>query len=368
MAIPRLNAIYDALHIKIPPYVHPLAIFLVLLFLLGQIFVGHLLQQSLNHKKGAAQKHFADRLVFPIIVIFAIDGILGIITGLLTTITPAALLQPTFQRFFPLPTPAAVTVINLSISQNRFTIPVKSPAPTPINTPKPLTFAEMNTQYGPCTRLPTLMYHHIEDLTQAKQLGQSGLAVSPTYFDLQMSYLAAHGYATRDVGSLVDFFNAGTVVPAKTVLLTFDDGYSDFYTNAFPILKKYNLKSIMFLPTGLVGNPGYLTWAEIQEMSSSGMVLFANHTWSHKPMSADDKSVDMEINTADRELSDHGLNSPKVFAYPYGTVGSHAENTLQSLGYRIAFTTHTGSILCKKMALTLPRVRIGNATLASYGF
>ncbi len=364
MAIPRLNTVYDALHIHVPSYVHPTAILLVLLFLAGQILVGQLLQQKLNRKKGDAQKHFADKLVFPIIIIFALDGILGIITGLLTTLTPAALLQPAVKHFFSLPTPPAI------ISVVPTTPPVLPlyPSPTPVKTQKPLSFSEMNSKYGPCTRLPTLMYHHIEDLTLAKKLGQSGLAVSPAYFDSQMNYLATHGYQTIDPQKLVSFFQSGAAISAKSVLISFDDGYDDFYTNAYPTLKKYNLKSILFLPTGLVGNPGYLTWSEIEEMHASGLVLFANHTWSHKPMNAKDAEVEMEITTADRELSEHGLNNPKIFAYPYGTVGQFAQTLLKNLGYKAAFTTHSGSVLCTQMSLTLPRVRIGNEPLSGYGF
>lgn len=369
MAIPRLNAVYDALRIHVPTYVHPGVIVLVILFLAAQIWAGHVLEGKLQKKKGVAYKSLADRLVAPIIVIFAIDGALGIITGLLTTLTPAALLQPTVIHFFPQLKPAAIVEVipQKPVDQNHFpTPPVMTPSTTP--TPKPLTFAQMNTQYGPCTYLPTFMYHHIEDLTEAKKLGRAGLAVSPANFDQQMQYLTSHGYQTPEVTQLISFFSDNTPIAKKSVLLTFDDGYDDFYTIAYPILKKYNLRSILFLPTGLVGNPGYLSWSQIQEMNSSGMVLFANHTWSHKSMNASKTEVDMEIQTADRELSDHGLGNPKIFAYPYGTVSTEAQKELQTLQYRVAFTTHNGSTLCKKQALTLPRVRIGNAPLASYGF
>lgn len=363
LAIPRLNAVYDALHIHVPAYVHPGAVLLVLIFLGAQIVAGHLLQKKLNESKGNAQKKLADRLVIPIIFIFAIDGILGIVTGLLTTLTPAALLQPAFKQFFPIETPPAVVSI-LPLLKDTNDLPQGTPKPTL----KPLTFSQMNAQFGPCTYLPTFMYHHIEDTNEARKFGRAGLAVSPSIFEAQMSYLATRGYHTTNVQDLVSFFEKDTAISPKSVLLSFDDGYDDFYTIAYPILKKYNFKSILFLPTGLVGNPGYLTWSQIDEMNASGLVLFANHTWSHKSMSASKVEVDMEILTADRELSEHTLNNPKVFAYPYGTVSNDAQAKLQNLGYKVAFTTHSGSVLCKKQALILPRVRIGNAPLASYGF
>ena len=72
----------------------------------------------------------------------------------------------------------------------------------------------------------------------------------------------------------------------------------------------------MFVPTGLVNNPGYLTWDQI--LSMNGSILFANHTWSHKNVEVSAATMQNEISTADTQLADHGLNNPKVFAYPYG--------------------------------------------------
>ena len=148
--------------------------------------------------------------------------------------------------------------------------------------------------------------------------------------------------------------------------MTFDDGYQDFYTDAYPILSSLGLKSTMFVPTGLMENPDYMTWGEISGMNRS--ILFANHTWSHKNVVTQTSIRQKEIITADTQLSDHGLNSPKIFAYPYGPDNIPAENYLNSLGYKAAFTTRYGNILCKKQRFDLPRVRIGNSSLSNYGF
>jgi len=166
---------------------------------------------------------------------------------------------------------------------------------------------------------------------------------------------------------LVNFFDAGIPIPGRSVLLTFDDGYQDFYNDADPILSSLGFSATVFLPTGLMENPDYLTWDEISGMN--GSILFANHTWSHKSVSGNSLSVvQKEISTADTQLSDHGLNSPKVFAYPYGPATTQAENYLSLIGYKVEFTTTPGSILCKKQRFALPRIRIGNASLASHGF
>lgn len=240
-------------------------------------------------------------------------------------------------------------------------------AATPSPTPLPLTFDQLNTLYGPCTRLPVLMYHHVEDLALAKTEGHAGLAVSPDWFQKHLDYLKSHGYSPIRPENLAAFFNSGTPLPPKPIMLTFDDGYNDFYSNAYPQLTSANFPAIVYTITGLVNNPGYLSWDSISQMKSSGLISFSNHTWSHHQMKTDVNTVDKEITLADTQLSDHGLSSLKSFAYPNGIVSSLAQTKLQSLNYQFAFSTRPGSIQCAKQRLNLPRTRVGNTTLSAYG-
>lgn len=240
-------------------------------------------------------------------------------------------------------------------------------APTPKTTPKPLTFAEMNALYGPCVYLPTFLYHHIQSRESAVTKKQTTLTVYTDIFRQQMQYLKDKGYNIASMQDLVNFFDAGTPIPPKSVLLTFDDGYQDFYTDAYPILSGLGFKSTMFTVTGLVENPDYLIWSEIPSMN--GLTLFANHTWSHKSLPSVGSEVQQrEISTADTQLTEHGLNSPKVFAYPYGGYTPFAESYIKSLGYQLGFGTVPGSVLCKKQRFDLPRLRIGDVQLSYYGF
>jgi peptidoglycan/xylan/chitin deacetylase (PgdA/CDA1 family) len=247
-------------------------------------------------------------------------------------------------------------------------VPVLTPSAssTPKATPKPMTFAEMNTLYGPCVHLPVLMYHHIQSEDAAKADKQTGLTTYTDFFQKQMQYLKDKGYNIASMNDLVNFFDSGTPVPSKSVLLTFDDGYEDFYTDAYPVLQSLGYKATMFVPTGLMDNPDYLTWDQISAMN--GPVLFANHTWSHKNVGVSVSTMQYEISTADTQLANHGLGSPKVFAYPYGLHTTQSEQYLASLGYQAAFTENSGSILCKGQRFALPRIRIGSTSLSSYGF
>ena len=245
--------------------------------------------------------------------------------------------------------------------------PTTIPEPTPTPTPRPLTFAEMNSLYGPCAYVPTLMYHHVQDLNEAKTQGHGGLTVDTATFRSQMQYAKDHGYNTIRPSDLINFFDAGSGLPGKPMLLTFDDGYDDFGSVAAPILREMGLQGTAFIPTGLLENPGYMNWGKIMEIAGWGNIYFANHTWSHHNVATAREVDEKEIGTADKQLGDRGLNQSKVFAYPYGFPSDAGVSVLQQFGYKIAFTTYPGSTLCKKQRLTLPRIRIGNAGLGAYG-
>jgi peptidoglycan/xylan/chitin deacetylase (PgdA/CDA1 family) len=210
------------------------------------------------------------------------------------------------------------------------------------------------------------MYHHVEDLERATAEKHAQLTVGTGTFRTQMQYLKDKGYTVISMGELQQFFDTSTSLPAKPVLLTFDDGYSDFGSDALPILKEFGYHATLFLPTGLTENPGYLTWNTVNDASIS-KVLIANHTWSHHSVATDKSTVEKEITTADSQLAQRGFNSQKVFAYPYGNSNQMAVEVLQKLGYNLAFTTIHGATLCKQQRLVLPRIRIGNSSLAAYG-
>lgn len=251
------------------------------------------------------------------------------------------------------------------IAQEYLATPVATPTPTP--TPQPLTFAEMNSLYGPCVYLPTLMYHHIQEMDVAKEKNQSGLTVTPEVFKAQMQYLKDKDYQTVGFSDLINFFDNGGVVAKKSILITFDDGYDDFYLNALPILKEIGFKASVFIPTGLIDNPGYLIWEQISDASGYG-IYFGNHTWSHKNVFQAKDVIEKEITLADTQLTERGFNQLKVFAYPYGSSNTYSEAVLKKLGYQLAFTTIPGSTQCKKLRYDLQRIRIGNVSITAYGF
>lgn len=270
-------------------------------------------------------------------------------------------------KLFPESFLTPINILQSNKEANSSLLPTLVPSPTPSPTPKPLTFAEMNSLYGPCVYLPTLMYHHVQDMEVAKEKKQTGLTVDTQTFKSQIQYLKDKGYQTVGFSDLINFFDSGAVIPNKSILITFDDGYDDFYLNALPILKEFGFKASVFIPTGLMGNPGYMLWEQITDANNAGY-YFGNHTWSHKNVLQAKDVVEKEITLGDSLLSERGLNNLKVFAYPYGFSNNYSEEILTRLGYKIAFTTKPGSTLCKKLRFDLPRIRIGNTSISSYGF
>ncbi len=239
--------------------------------------------------------------------------------------------------------------------------PSSTPKPTPIPTPKPIVYT------GFCQNVPVLMYHHIEPLDEAARKGQNSLAVDPKIFDSQMAYLASSGYRTITVDELVNAMLTKQRL-GKVVAVTLDDGYADAYTNAYPVLSKYNIKGNFLIATGLLGNPDYMSWDDLKRMVDSGVVTAYDHTWSHANVAGlpADKAKN-EILTAKSQLQEHlGIN-PNIFAYPYGTESQAVVSILRSNGFIAALSTIPGFTQCDSFIMSLHRTRIGNSPLSAYG-
>ena len=213
--------------------------------------------------------------------------------------------------------------------------------------------------YGPCYWLPILMYHHIDNKA-------GGLYVDPTTFASQMDYLIGKGYTTTSLPEIASLLSSGQV-PSKIVALTFDDGYRDFYINAYPILRQRNLKATVFLITQLMEGNDYLTWEETRELAGNPLITIGDHTLDHKILSS--LPVDQIKNeiTASKGIIESQINKTvNTFAYPYGGYNQTAINDLSEAGFVAAVTTQYGN-QCIKLPLTLRRIRIGRVSLSSYG-
>ena len=221
---------------------------------------------------------------------------------------------------------------------------------------------------GFCLNVPILMYHHIQPQLIATEKWQTALNVDTTIFESQMTYLINSGYQTISLDQVAQALLNNQQLPPKSIALTFDDGYRDFYLFAFPIITKYNLRANLFISTGLVENEDYLTWNQLKEMVSSNQVFAYNHTWSHANIaSVSQAKMESEVQTAQKQLVDYLGTSPKIFAYPYGQISQNTINYLSQNGFLAAASTIQGKNQCQSDIFRLQRIRIGNSSLSAYG-
>ena len=145
----------------------------------------------------------------------------------------------------------------------------------------------------------------------------------------------------------------------RKVLLTIDDGFSSFYDNAWPILKKEKIPFILFISTREVGLFNYMTWDQIREIEQEDFVEIGNHSHTHEYL-ADENG---EIITADIKKSikifkkELGKNSD-FFSYPFGEYSLEFKSIIKSLGFKYAFGQHSGVMDETKDFYEFPRYPI----------
>lgn len=250
----------------------------------------------------------------------------------------------------------------VSLGKVPLTPPPATPTPTLTPTPTPIPLI------GYCLNVPVLMYHHIQPEAEAQAKGQKSLTVDSGEFDNQMGYLTSHGYSAITSLQLVEALINHSGLPSKSIVITMDDGYSDIYQYAYPILQKYHIIANLMIPTGLIGGVDYLSWGQLEEMAHSGLAYVGDHTWSHYAItSGSDDKIKFEIDTAKQQLQDHTGQNVNIFTYPYGAINNRAIAALRQSGIVGAFSEIPGHWQCDSFLMTLHRSRIGNANLSYYG-
>jgi peptidoglycan/xylan/chitin deacetylase (PgdA/CDA1 family) len=217
--------------------------------------------------------------------------------------------------------------------------------------------------------VPVFLYHHTQPLDMARLLGHPQLTVDSNIFDEQMRYLAENGYNVISAEDLIIALNNEQRLPAKTVVVTIDDGYDDNYTYAFSTAKKYHIVINFMIPTGLIGNVGYMTWDHLKEMKNNPYARVYSHTWSHYALGgAGSTKVELEVMNANKQFEEYLGIRPVVFTYPYGSYDELTIDFLRDHGFTGAYSTIEGSLQCKSQIMTLQRMHIGNAPMSFYGF
>ena len=144
----------------------------------------------------------------------------------------------------------------------------------------------------------------------------------------------------------------------KKILITIDDGFSSFYENAWPFLKENKIPFILFISTEVVGNFGYMTWDEIQEIEKEKFVYIGNHSHSHDYLvDLNEKKFLKDIDKSIKIFRDKLGYNPIFFSYPFGEYSNFIKNHI-SQNFKFSFGQHSGVIDVNKNSFELPRFPI----------
>ena len=191
-------------------------------------------------------------------------------------------------------------------------------------------------------KVPILTYHYIRVNPNAGDRMGFALSVTPAAFAAEMDWLVGNGYHAITTEDLYAYLTGARGLPSRPVILTFDDGYADFYTTALPVLRNHDFRAVAYVVSGFIGQPGYMTAAQVREADRSGIEI-ASHTVSHANL------VGMSAGAVRSQLADSKrileqlVGHPVVsFCYPGGRFNSGVASEVAAAGYHDATTTRFG--------------------------
>ena len=175
-------------------------------------------------------------------------------------------------------------------------------------------------------------------------------------FKEQMNIIKDLGYKFYDPSLFISEFDKTKI--SKEILITIDDGFKSFYTEAWPYLKKNKIPFILFVSTEPVGKYGYMNWDEIKEIEKSEIGFIGHHSHTHEYLidMSDDEFID-DIETATKIFKKKLGYTPRIFSYPFGEYSLFMKNYI-SKNFDVAFGQHSGVIDINKDKFELPRFPI----------
>ena len=202
----------------------------------------------------------------------------------------------------------------------------KTPTPTFTSTPIPTPTWVLQGP-GDLT-IPILLYHHI-----GISPIDSRYYVPPEKFEQEIKVLYDMNYTSITVEKLVQAITLGRELPAHPILITFDDGHVDNYTNAFPIMQKYGFTGVLYIVTNYLGTPGYLNRYQILEMYKAGWEV-GSHTMNHYDLTKlTPEQQRREIAGSKKELEDVLGIDILTIAYPFGAKNKSILGAARAAGY-----------------------------------
>ena len=208
---------------------------------------------------------------------------------------------------------------------------------------------------------PILIYHYVEYVRDEKDTIRKSLNIPPYIFIRQIQTLKNAGYTFVTASELIDILDGKIKLPQKPIIISFDDGYRDFYTDVFPILKKYNIKAVVYIVSGFLDKPNYMFTEQIKEIARSGLVEIGAHTVHHYSLKGlDALTVKYEIEESKITLEKLIGTSVVSFAYPDGSFDDQAIELVKEAGLKSAVTTTHGFDVNRENKYFINRIHPGD--------
>lgn len=235
------------------------------------------------------------------------------------------------------------------------------------------------------------MYHHVNP-------EGNFINVTPDVFEKQIRHLKEHGYTTLHPSELLSIIKGEQPPPEKPLMITFDDGWLDNWLFAYPTLKKYGMKAVIFVITSRLHEKGrrkrsdegnvkglpshkdcqqlieagsetevMLSWEECREMEDSGLIDIQSHTHTHRrwdklyPHPEERRAVLNEELTTSKEIIESKLKKPcNALCWPWGKYNEEYLEAARASGYQLIFTTEKGTNTYATEPWRIKRIVIGN--------
>lgn len=227
--------------------------------------------------------------------------------------------------------------------------------------------------------VPVLCYHRV--CPEAEFGKFRSLCVTPQKFRSQMNLLKRLGYVSLSLQNLAAYLRGQKNIPSKSVAITFDDGYQDNFTHAWPVLQKTGMAANIFLVTDLIGKSNVwdqdpagtmhasplLTEDQIKEMRDGG-VFFGSHTASHIDMTKENPAkVRAELERSKKKIEDLTRRYDTAFCYPYGRLSEETKRWAREAGYSCALAADSGPLRQGADLFEMRRVQVFPST-SLFGF
>jgi peptidoglycan/xylan/chitin deacetylase (PgdA/CDA1 family) len=221
-------------------------------------------------------------------------------------------------------------------------------------------------------RVPIFMYHSVSENLFGRSHPFNQINTSPSVFAMQMRWLRQAGYRTVDLSEMLAALEAGKDV-SKAFVITFDDGYQDFYTDAFPVMKQCGFSATVFLTTDRIRDTSvrmeganYLTWREVRELHAEG-IRFGSHTVTHPDLrSLLPEQIDYELGYSKETIEQKLGSSVGSFGYPFAFPEEDdgfkrfLVDLLENLGFENGVSAIIGRAQLRRNRFFLPRLPVNS--------